>query len=357
MKNKFSILVLLAFSVFLFSSCGEDEIPNEEEQPSTVSYIINYGSFSGDKSTISAFDKETDLVTNEYYKSVNGVDIVSNVQHATNFNDKIYLMGNNSDQVFWVDNETFEQTENAITEDIVKPRYSVGNGDYLYVSCWGGNIWEDNTLSYIAKVNVTTNTVEEKIILHGGPEGLAIVNNKLYAALNYKDSVAVIDLSNDAISYIETPATSSYFLKDNGNNLYISFVSYDPTVETGLGYINTSTDVLEATYELTGISASYVNIMAANTDFSKIYIVTDGANWGDPGALVTFDVVSKSFESNKFLESVQGLNGVAFDDGKVISFISESVTGNGLAKTYSEDGAFVKEYETGIAPFMLLSVE
>ncbi len=361
MENKFSVLVFLAFSLSLLSSCGKDDISEKEEFQSTGSYIINYGSFSGDKSTISALNKETDLVINEYYKSVNGVDIISNIQHAIEYNNKIYFLGNNSDQLFWVDSETFKQTENAIIIDINKPRYSVGNNNYLYVSCWGGDIWSDETLSYIAKINLTTNEVEEKIALHGGPEGLAVVNNKLYAALNYKDSIAVIDLSNNAISYIKIPAVSSYFVKDIHNNLYFSLLdTYNsPAEKTGLGYINTSTDVLEATYDLEGVSTSYVNILAMNNDFSKLYVMTSAydENWNLSGAVATFDIASKSFNSSFLIEGISGLNGIAFDSDKVFCFVAESVTGNGLAKTYSEDGTFVKEYETGIAPFMMLTVE
>lgn len=349
------------YDVVLVATNGDigDSITQTITVSAGLGYIINYGSSSGDKATISAFDKYADVVTNSYYDLVNGVDIVSNVQYAYNFNGNIYLMGNNSDQVFWVDNKTFEQYSNGITTDIVKPRYCAGYGNYLYVSCWGGDIWTDENLSYIAKINITTNVVESKVALPGGPEGLAIVNNKLYAALNYKDSVAIVDLSNNVVSYIETPAVSSYFVKDNNDNLYVSLINTysDYSDNTGLGYINTATDQLEATYNLAGVSSSYVNMMAPNSDFSKIYVVTEGANWGDPGTVVEFDVASKSFGANRLIEGVAGLNGVAFYNDKIFCFVSESVTGNGMVKTYSPDGTFVKEYETGIAPFMLLTVE
>jgi PKD repeat protein len=351
------------YDVVLVASNGS--VVNSTIQSISVSpvlgYIINYGDYSGDKTTISAYDLYDDEVTNNHYKNVNGVDMISNVQYAYDFNNNIYFLGNSADQLFWVDNKTFVQTENAITTDIVKPRYCVGNGDYLYVSCWGGDIWADETLSYIAKVNISTNAVEGKIALSGGPEGLAIANGKLYAALNYKDSVAVVDLSSEAISYIETPAVSSFFVKDGNHNLYVSLVSTysDYSDKTGLGYINTTTDKLEVTYDLAGVSTSYVNIMAANSNFSKIYVMTTvyDANWNLSGAVATFDVSSKSFESNNLVEGISGINGIAFYNDKVFCFLAESVTGNGLAKTYSEDGIFVKEYETGIAPFMMLSVE
>lgn len=326
-----------------------------------LAYIINYGSYSGDKATITAFDKYADDVENGYYKTVNGVDMVSNVQYAYHFNNNIYFMGNNTDGIFWVDDKTFKQTKNAISADIIKPRYAVGQGDYLYVSCWGGNIWTDETLSYIAKVNLTTSKVEKKIPLHGGPEGLAIANNKLFAALNYKDSVAVMDLDSEAISYIETPAVSSYFVKDNNENLYVSLISTytDFSSETGLGYINTSTNKLESTIRLDGVSTSYVNILASNDDFSKIYVMTSAydASWNLSGAVAVFDVASKKFDSKMLVEGVSGLNGITSYNNAVFCFVSESVSGNGKAVSYTPDGTKVKEYTTGIAPFMMVSAK
>lgn len=325
-----------------------------------LSYIINYGSFSGDKSTITAYNKYDDEMQNGYYTTVNGVDLVSNVQYAYNFKGNIYLMGNNADGISWVDNKTFEQTSNAITEEIVKPRYCVGEGDYLYVSCWGGDIWADETLSYIAKVNLTTNSVEKKIALPGGPEGLAIANDKLYATLGYKDSIAVVDLGSDDISYIETEAVSSYFIKDNNDNLYVSFVSTwsDFSTSDGLGYINTSNDELTL-YPFSGVSSSYVNVLSVNDDYSKVYLMTSAydENWNLSGAVAVFDVASKSFENDFFVEGVAGLNGVECFEDKVFTFVSESPTSNGKAVMYNANGMQLSEYETGIAPFMLLTVE
>ena len=350
---------MLAIAATLFASCNSDD--NNDTAPGTgTSYVVNYGSFSGDKSSISVYDNDNDLLTNSHYETVNNVSMVSNVQYAYNYDGNIYMMGNNTDQIFWVDEVTFKQTQNGITADIIKPRYCVADGNYLYVSCWGGDIWTDITLSYIAKVNIDTKKVEKKIALEGGPEGLAIVKGKLYAALNYKKSIAVMDLDTEVFSYIETQAVSSYFVKDNNDNLYASQVSSysSPSTETGLAYINTTTDEYEL-YKLDGISTSYVNIMSANDDFSKLYVMTSAydTNWNLSGAIAVFDTATKSFEAKNVVEGVSGLNGVGFNDDKVFSFVSPSTTANGKLVTYTTDGTLIKEYETGISPLMLLEVK
>jgi len=359
MKIHFKIIALLAVAAFVFSCTKDDPTPDDVEP--ALCYIINYGDYSGAKSTITTYDKETGTVANNYYENVNGVPMISNVQHAVAYEGNIYMMGNSTDELSWVDAETFLQAENGVSDGIVKPRYGVGYGDYLYISCWGGDMWLDESTSYIAKFNITTKSVEETISLPGGPEGLAIANNKLYAALNYKDSVAVINLSSNAVSYIETPAVTSYFVKDNSDNLYVSLVSTysDYSATTGLGYINTDTDAMDATYTQDGISTSYVNILAPNDDFSKLYVMTSAydASWNLSGAVAVFDVASKSFEASNLVENISGMNGLAWYNDQLFTFIAESVTSDGTAITFDADGTEVEEFSTGKAPFMLLTVE
>ncbi len=329
---------------------------------SEFAYLVNYGGYSGEKTTISLYDKITDEITNGYYTTINATNMISNAQYAYNYNGKVFFMGNNVDQVYYVDETSFKQTKNGITDGIIKPRYCVGDGDYLYVSCWGGNIWSDESLSYIAKIDLNTDEVVSKIALPGGPEGLAVANGKLYAALNYDNKIAVIDLSSEIISYIDAPAVSSYFLKDANENLYVTFVSTysDPSTQDGLGYINTITDEL-TTYQKSGITSSYVNILEPNNDFSKLYLVTSAydANWNLTGAVAVFDVATKTFETNNFVEDVAGLNGVSVNSitGNVYCFVSPSSSQAGKVLVYQEDGTFVKELGAGIAPSMMFSVK
>src|SRR5690606_27345615 len=119
---------------------------------------------------------------------------------------------------------------------------------------------------YIAVYSIENRKVEEKITVPGGPEGLAIVGNKLYASLGFSPKIAVIDLDSHDVDYIDIPSVSSYLQQDKDGNLYATLISTwtDPSESTGLAYINTTEDKLEATYSLDGISTSYGNILSAN---------------------------------------------------------------------------------------------
>jgi hypothetical protein len=150
-------------------------------------------------------------------------------------------------------------------------------------------------------------------------------------------------------------------VKDKNENLYVSLVSTfsDFSDKAGIGYINTSSNKLETTYDLPGVSTSYVNILSANNDLTKLYVMTSeyDADWNLSGAVKTFNMNSKNFETNNLVEGIAGLNGIAFYNDNIFCFVAESVTGNGSAKIYDDNGTLVSEFETGIAPYMLLTVE
>lgn len=325
-----------------------------------LSYIVNYGTYNGGKSTITAFDKYALSAQNGYYNTVNGVDMVSNVQYAYNYKGNIYFMNNNADGISWVDAKSFEQTANAISEGFIKPRYCIGYGDYLYVSCYGGDVWYDSSLGYIAKFNLNTKSVE-KIDLPGGPEALEIIDGKLYVALRYGAGIATVDLATEAVTKFDVAGQPVFFEKDPQDNLYvvISRNYNDYVTQTGVGYFNTQTNTLETTYPLEGIGNTYDNVIEANSDFSKLYVSfttsTDYTTYVSTGSIGVFDVASKKFESENLVDGIVGNNGVQVVGDYIISYISPSTSSNGAVVMYSNDGQKIAEHETGISPIMMVA--
>ncbi len=360
MKKYFNYFLLSLFALVVFNSCTKDD---PELYPSTLvkgAYIVNYGSYNKGGSSISKYDYEKGEVTNFFDQQQNkGAVFASNIQFAYKTGDHIFLMGNSPDQVISVD-PLFVQAKNGVTDQIAKPRACVANGDYLYVSCWGSNPdWKLMADSYIAKYNIKTGVVEKKIALAGGPEGLEISNGKLYVALNFKKAVAVMDLTTEAISYVETPAVCSYFLKDNSGNLYVSLISSysNPATKTGIGYINTSNNQLTV-YDLANVSSEYASIMAYSKDKSKIFVAAAAydANWVMVGGVQVFNVAAKTFAANSLVSGISGLKGLSVNpvDGNIYVFVSPSTNSNGLMKIYSEAGGAIAEKTVGASPTMAI---
>jgi DNA-binding beta-propeller fold protein YncE len=167
-----------------------------------------------------------------------------------------------------------------------------------------------------------------------------------------------MDLTTEAISYIETPAVCSYFLKDNSGNLYVSLISsYSaPATKTGLGYINTNTNALTV-YELENVSTAYGSIMAFNKNESKIFVVAASyVGLLMEGGVKVFNVDSKTFESNSLVGNILGINGISVNpvDGNIYVFTSPSALTNGQMKIYSEVGQEITEKTVGASPIMAI---
>ncbi|ASB49583.1 YncE family protein [Alkalitalea saponilacus] len=360
MKRIANIFTVLLAAGLFFSACTSDDDNKFERDETTFGcYIVNYGSFGNLGASITRYDYKADTVTNGYFeRQNNGFELLSNIQYANVYNGSIYMMGNERDEVITT-NLLFQQTENGISEGIAKPRFFVGNGDYIYVSCWGSNPdWGDMVDTYIAKIDTRTNEVVEKIDLPGGPEGLAIANGHLYAALNFRKQVAVIDLNDyESITYIETPGVTSYFIKDASNNLYVTLLSsFTQDVEdTGMGYINTATKTLEEVYSLDGISSSYGSVISPNNDFSTIYVIAASwveveGKWEQQGGVFSFDVASKSY--SPFISNLSGMGGVMVnpDTDEIYLLTSSSTSESGKLNVYNEDGTFIKDIQVGRSP-------
>ncbi len=362
MRNRLSISALLLMAVVFFSSCTKDNAKGAltEITPSS-GIIVNFGQYNGAKSTLSFYDGITQSVINNYFKSVNDFNLLSNIQYAYKADSTIYFMNNNVDEVLYVSAKDLKQVKNAISgADIVKPRNCVAYNNILYVSCWDGEPWTDATLGKIVKIDMKTNTIIGSITMPGGPEGLEVSNGKLYAALNYDTKIAVIDLITESVSYIYTPAKSSYLKKDNMGNIYVSLISYTAT-ETGIGYINTVTDEITV-YEIDGVSTSYVSVLEFSKDYSKLYVLQSAWNTeigGYSGSVAVFNTATKALEPQNLVSDLNGINGVDVDEvgGKIMVFISNGGSTNGIVKIYNDNGTYIKDVETGINPFMYLSLK
>ncbi len=333
---------------------------------SDIAYLFNYGSFGNGLGSVDYYNLETGDITNEFYQSQNELELVSNIQSAVQIDGTFYMITSESDGILIVDDQ-LNLLADKITDGLTTCRNAVVDGNYIYISCWGASPdYDVMPDSYIAKFNTTTNEVEETIALAGGPEGLAIANGKLYAALNYDYKVAVIDLSDNSISYIETPAVASYFIKDASDNLYVSLISTysDYSVSPGIGYINTTTDALDATYYIDGMSGGYSSIFSANSDFSTIYAVASvwveetPDNWVQQGGIQQLDVATGTVSS--YISDFPGVNGICVNpsnDNEIFVFGGGSSTEAGFFNIYDPTGALQSENNCGVSPYWTLFLD
>lgn len=334
---------------------------------SDVAYVFNYGSWGNGLGSVDYYNLETGDITNEFYQSQNSLELTANIQSACQTDSAFYIITSESDGILVVDRQMIQSID-KVTTGLATCRNAVAYGDYLYISNWGETYsYDESDPAFIAKFNTTTNTVDETISVPGGAEGLAIANGNLYVALNYSYKIAVISLSDNSVSYIETPAVTSYFLKDDSDNLYVSLLSTysDASDSPGLGYINTSTNTLEATYYMSGMTTNYCSILTANSDFSIIYTVgtgdwyqDDSGTWVQDGAVKAFDVTTSTFST--LIDGLTGVNGLVVnpaDDDEIFVFGGGSTTEGGFFDVYDSNGTLQSENTCGVSPYWALFLD
>jgi len=353
MKQIKFLLLAAILPLFLLNSCNKDDDNNGSSNATKVAYIVNYGSYSGSKGDISTYDINTKTISQDSYKNANALAFNSNIQSMSIYNDLAYLMSNNGDKIDIIDAKTLKQTINPISTNIVKPRYFAATGNTAYVSCWGDvSDWMALPESYIAKIDLATKAVT-KIALPGGPEGVLIYNNKLYAALSAINKVAVIDLTSNAISYIQVQAVPQHFVIDANNTIWVSLVSKYSTPFTaeklGLAQINPTNNTVISTVKFTGMGADgYIHISG---DKKTIYAMGSEDYPGTASTIFKLDIATKTLSGTALIsgENFYGFN-VNPETDQVYVLVSPDATKNGLLKIYDKTGLKMDEKATGISP-------
>jgi len=356
--NKFKHLLVLAAAIMIgFTACKKDENEtnqdNTKEQTVAKALIVNYGTYKLSNGEISIYDEAAKTITNKAYEKANDLAYSSCIQSMAIHNGKAYLMANNGDKIDVLDASTLAAAGTPIV-DITKPRYFTAEGNTGYISCWGPvEDWSNVKDSYVAVVDLSTNTITNTIAIPNGPEGIIYHNNKLYVALAFARQIAVVDLSSNAVSYIDTKAVPMHLVKDNSNQIWATVVSTysNPSGadSVGLAIINTTTDEVSSYVNFEGISGG--GQILINNDKSSIYVMGKEAWPGTLSTVYQINTANKTIASSALI-SGENFNGIGYNPttDNIYVMISPSTDVNGTIQIYSAEGNLIDEAETSIAP-------
>ena len=202
MKMKTRSLFLAGLSVLAittgFTSCSSDDDDwswskegSKIEMSESRAFIINEGSMNKNNATMTYFDWKTDNVyANDLFATQNGVLMGDVAQDIIVDGKNMYVIMSGSKYIFKLNTVGVREGGMSIPSELSDPRYGVVDGNYLYVTCYGG---------YVAKINTKTMSVESNVQIGLNPEYIIKYNGKLYCTCSGwgKDKrVAVIDLKS-----------------------------------------------------------------------------------------------------------------------------------------------------------------
>lgn len=216
MKNGFYYLtILLPLLALMAMACREEVeifIPEEVEisQPEYTSidgfYLLNEGRLYNNDASLDYYDYEKGRYYRNYYGMRNPT-VVKELGDVGNdiavYGSKMYAVINCSNKV-----EVMDFKARRIGQvDVPNCRYIKFHGGYAYLTSYAGPIPTSfdgsyKQYGYVAKIDTATLQVVDTCVVGFQPDGLDIVNGKIYVANsggymvpNYENTISVIDLA------------------------------------------------------------------------------------------------------------------------------------------------------------------
>lgn len=264
-KNKVKIdclLVVILFSAFMIG-CSKKEVTGPTELAQTNVFILCEGNFGSENASLWMLDENLDQIKGPVYWDPNTNPLGDVGQSMTIYNDKLYIVVNNSHTVEVMDLSDGVNYDTTICVPGASPRKMEVVEGIGYLTCW--------YLNAILVIDLSTNTFLDTISVNGLPEDIVYYDNRLYASVNMNsdwssnNKVLKIDISGNEATIASTFEVISGPGKILIHNefLYVVSTYYDESwnMYTGTSLIDLSTgDVITKDYGQTSIFGADITV-------------------------------------------------------------------------------------------------
>ncbi len=301
MKLRKSLYLSVIFGLILsagFTSCSSDDSDyvdysgSKVTLPKTRAFVLNEGSYKGNNSTLEVFNFLQDTICNKaIYLSQNGTKIGDTGEDLITDGESLYMLVYGSSYMAKMNGAGMKTASYTFTSTQGQPRKAIVNGDYLYVTTYGGYVlkFTKSDLKYVASCQVAAN-----------PENIVYYDGKLYVICNGYGKLSLMDVidestftkDGDDITVCNNPQK---MIADSKGNIFIQ--GYDANYAgTVYSYNRTKKTVTEI-----GGSTS----MAIKDDV--LYIVNCVTNWKTYATTTSFysyNISTGKTDTSSFLKNV-----------------------------------------------------
>jgi hypothetical protein len=333
MKN--SILLLSIIILGFFASCTKDR----ETSTASEILVLNEGFFNSANSSISSYDPESKMVTQNVYKNANnGAPIGDILQSAKLVQDELYLVVNNSHKIIVVNPTTLVMKRTLILPENASPRYiEQGSGDELLVT----DIFDTK----VSRINKITGQVLGSVELGVNTEELVRVGTKVYVAnpgpyTSPANTISVIETTNYSFTKIETSAVNFVSVKADNAGLIWALATGNYDDKTGkLIVIDSDNNSILKTIDIGGSPTD----LALNTAKNEAYILNSSG-------IQVVDLKSFVIKNASLIEG--NFYAINVDDKEQKLYVTDpkDYTSNGLLKVFSITGDLLHEVTVGVNP-------
>ncbi|WP_242920841.1 YncE family protein [Pontibacter liquoris] len=346
--RRYFVAASLALSTLAFTGCDNTSDAPVGSYAADGVFVVNEGNFGAANGSISFYNTATKTVQNDIFGKENSGQLLGDVlQSMALYNDKAFIVANNSNKVAVVNVNTFK-AEGTI-EGLQAPRYFVAaTNDKGYVTEWLG--YDPVTWQYgngrVSVIDLKTNTVTKTIEVGVQPEQLVLHGGKLYVANSGGTTISVINTTTDAVEATLPVATGpTNLVLDRNNSLWVlsSGVKYTSNNTAGaLSKIDLGSGAVTASFPFDDKEALPEDL-TLNGSKDKLY-------YSYKGNVYQQEIGASARNTTPFIaQSFYGL-GVDPETGYIYGADSKGFTADGTVSVFQPDGRKAGEFQAGIGP-------
>ena len=377
--KRFSLFYLACLILAMVSSCREDFyiIPSQNQDTGVAPtrgdivgmYVLNEGNMGSNKASIDFLDLDENKPTVHYHRNIyseRNPNVVKELGDVGNdikiYGSKLWIVVNVSNKV---EVATADSCKRITQINIPNCRYLAFKDGFAYVSSYVGPVKldQDVPLGMVYKVDTVDFKKKDSVVVGYQPEGLCIVDNKLYVANsggyrapNYDNTLSEIDLTTfKEIRKIKVGLNLHHCQVDHYGQIWVS----------SRGNYN---DVPSRIYRLyKGHNQVYEVIDSIDTPVSGLSIVGDslyyyGSAWNNATATnnISYGLINvrthKIIDTNLF--SAPQLKAITMPYGIIVNPVerdfylmdAKNYVSSGSLLHFKPDGTFDWSVQTGDIP-------
>lgn len=329
--------ILLLAVLVLLASCLKDKPERPVEQPTVVGtqggvYITSEGNFGWGNAKVSFYDIASGNAVEDLFEPANGVALGDVCQSMRLFNNKAYVVVNNSNKVAVVDPSTFVVT--ATITGFNSPRYFLPvSNSKAYVT--------DLYANSIAVVDLNSNTITGSIPCRGWTEELVLAYGKAFVTNKSRNKVYVVDTATDQLSdsIVVGPGGNSIVADANGK-LWVMCSGGTPA----LFRIDPATHLVEQSFPFPSGSDSPWRL-SINSSNDMLYYLNDD--------VFRMSITANELPAAPFIDaSGRNLYGLGIEPSSGVVYVADAIDHiqRGKIFRYATDGSLINSFLVGVAP-------
>jgi YVTN family beta-propeller protein len=353
MKTIFKIFYVFLFFI-TFTACKPDPVLPINMPFEKGIFITNEGVYGQSSGTITFYNPDSNIIQQDIFRQINGRDLGNIVQSLFFFNNKAYIVVNNSNKIEVADAGDFKEL--AQITNLEQPRYFLAvDSNTAFVSQWGLNLLDGS----VAVLDLRNNTIQQiiKNQIGKGPEQMLLHNNIVYVTnvggLHFDNFISLIDVSSktvtDTIKTFDAPNSIQYsnnliWVACSGKTVYSNFPEIDTFSSSPGGILAIDPFSRQIVHQITFPKGKGAKRLKSSESGSELYFLYDNsicilnsstAQWQ---AIIAGNFYGLGFDSAKNYIYASRYNGI--QASKIIRFNAA----NGVAIDSFTAGLFANDF-------------